>query len=140
MNPPHLLDVEVGFYRRANGKRPWRREPLRVILEMIRAGDLWRAGDALLAGLTVEAVVRATALEAAWAADVAPSEDGDRGNPAHATFYERKAVYSQLEGGHRTGDPQRDHVQRDLPGVQGLRDGMPLGDHRLRPGPPQPPG
>ena len=99
MTPPPLLDVAVGFYRRANGKRPWRREPLRVILEMTRTGDLWRAGDGLLAGLTAEAVVRATALEAAWAADVAPAEDGDRGNPQHATFYERKASYSQLKGG-----------------------------------------
>ena len=99
VTPPQLLDVELGFYRRANGKRPWRQEPLRVILEMIRTGDLWRAGDHLLVQLTAEAVSRATALEAAWAEDVAPAEDGDRGNPQHSTYYERKAEYSQLKGG-----------------------------------------
>ena len=94
------LDVEVGVYRRASGNRPWRVEQLRVILEMIQDGVLWRAGDSLLRGLTAEAEARATALEAAWTADVAPSEDGDRGNPRHATYYERKDAYSQLKGGH----------------------------------------
>ena len=94
-----ILDVDVGFYRRANGKRPWKKVSLRVILAMISEGDLWTQGDGLLVGLTAEAVVRATALEAAWAADVAPSEDGDRGDPAHATYYERKSMYSQLKGG-----------------------------------------
>ena len=94
-----FLDVELGLYRRANGKRPWRKEPLQVILGMIGDGDLWRAGDGLLRGLTAEAGVRASALEAAWAADVAPAKDGDRTNPAHGTYYERKSHYSQLKGG-----------------------------------------
>ena len=94
-----IFGVEVGLYRRANGKRPWQRVPLRVPLDMIREGDLWRKGDGLLVGLTAEAVARATALEAAWEAEVAPERDGDRANPAHATYYERKDSYSQLKGG-----------------------------------------
>ena len=91
--------VTIGFYRRANGKRPWRIEGLGVILEMVRTGDLWKQGDGLLRGLTVEAVARATALEAAWAAEVAPAQEGDRGNPAHATYYERKGEYGKLKSG-----------------------------------------
>ena len=99
MSAANVLDAVVGFYRRANGKRPWRQESLAAVFEMIRTGDLWKQGDGLLVGLTDVAVVRATALEAAWAADVAPAEDGDRGNPGHATYYERKAAYSLLKGG-----------------------------------------
>ena len=131
--------VTIGFYRRATGKRPWRIEGLGVILEMVRTGDLWKQGDGLLRGLTVAAVARATALEAAWAAEVAPAQEGDRGNPAHATYYERKGEYGKLKSGTGAQTLSGGDLQRGLPGVQGLRDGIPLRHHCVRPGPPQPP-
>ena len=50
MTDTAFLDTQIGFYRRANGKRPWREERLGAVLEMIRNGDLWEPGDRLLVG------------------------------------------------------------------------------------------
>ena len=52
MTDAAFLDPQIGCYRRANGKRPWREERLGAVLEMIRNGDLWNPGDRLLVGLT----------------------------------------------------------------------------------------
>lgn len=94
-----FLDTEIGFYRRAQGKRPWRTDSVREVLEMIRNGDLWNPGDGLLIPLTAEAMARAGELEEEWAASVAPEEDGDRDNPAHAEYYRLKDLYGELKGG-----------------------------------------
>ena len=64
MTDAAFLDTQIGFYRRANGKRPGREERLGAVLEMIRNGDLWDPGDRLLVGLTDQAMARAGALEA----------------------------------------------------------------------------
>ena len=42
MTDAAFLDPQIGFYRRANGKRSWREERLGAVLEMIRNGDLWK--------------------------------------------------------------------------------------------------
>ena len=94
-----FLDTEVGFYRRAQGKRPVRAERVGNVLEMISQGDLWKPRDGLLIGLTAEAMARAGELEEEWAASVAPEEEGDRENPAHAEYYRRKNFYGELKGG-----------------------------------------
>ena len=94
-----FLDSEVGVYRRARGKRPSRHERIGNVLEMISHGDLWTPGDGLLIGLTAEAMTRAGDLEAEWAASVAPEEEGDRENPAHAEYYRLKDLYGELKGG-----------------------------------------
>ena len=94
-----FLDTEVGFYRRAKGKRPARTEHLGNVLEMISHGDLWKPRDGLLIGLTAEAMTRAGELEEEWAASVAPEEEGDRENPAHAEYYRLKDFYGEIKGG-----------------------------------------
>ena len=78
MTDAAFLDPQIGFYRRANGKRSWREERLGAVLEMIRNGDLWKPGDRLLVGLTAQAMARAGDLEAEWADSVAPAEEGER--------------------------------------------------------------
>ena len=93
MTDAAFLDPQIGFYRRANGKRSWREERLGAVLEMIRNGDLWKPGDRLLVGLTAQAMARAGDLEAEWAGSVAPAEEGERDNPAHAEYYRRKDFY-----------------------------------------------
>ena len=75
MTDAAFLDPQIGFYRRANGKRSWREERLGAVLEMIRNGDLWKPGDRLLVGLTAQAMARAGDLEAEWAGSVAPAPD-----------------------------------------------------------------
>ena len=75
MTDAAFLDPQIGFYRRANGKRSWREERLGAVLEMIRNGDLWKPGDRLLVGLTAQAMARARDLEAEWAGSVAPAPD-----------------------------------------------------------------
>ena len=99
MTDPNFLDIEVGFYRRANGKRPSRVEAVGEILEMVRAGDLWNSGDGLLVSLTAEAMARAGELEDEWKRSVAPAEEGDRDTPAHSEFYRLKDAYGELKGG-----------------------------------------
>ena len=99
MTDAAFLDPQIGFYRRANGKRPWREERLGAVLEMIRNGDLWNPGDRLLVGLTAQAMARAGDLEAEWAGSVAPAEEGERDNPAHAEYYRRKDFYGDLKNG-----------------------------------------
>ena len=99
MTDAAFLDRQIGFYRRANGKRPWREERLGAVLEMIRNGDLWKPGDRLLVGLTAQAMARAGDLEAEWAGSVAPAEEGERDNPAHAEYYRRKDFYGELKNG-----------------------------------------
>ena len=75
MTDAAFLDPQIGFYRRANGKRSWREERLGAVLEMIRNGDLWKPGDRLLVGLTAQAMARAGDLESEWAGSVAPAPD-----------------------------------------------------------------
>ena len=99
MTDAAFLDPQIGFYRRANGKRSWREERLGAVLEMIRNGDLWKPGDRLLVGLTAQAMARAGDLEAEWAGSVAPAEEGERDNPAHAEYYRRKDFYGDLKNG-----------------------------------------
>ena len=107
MTDAAFLDPQIGFYRRANGKRSWREERLGAVLEMIRNGDLWKPGDRLLVGLTAQAMARAGDLEAEWAGSVAPAEEGERDNPAHAEYYRRKDFYGDLKNG-------KDSQRRDL--------------------------
>ena len=99
MTDAAFLDPQIGCYRRANGKRPWREGRLGAVLEMIRNGDLWKPGDRLLVGLTAQAMARAGDLEAEWAGSVAPAEEGERDNPAHAEYYRRKDFYGDLKNG-----------------------------------------
>ena len=99
MVSPTLGETRVGFYRRANGKRPSREAPLDEVLGMIKAGDLWTPEDGQLIPLTGLAVARAGAMEAEWSRTVAPDENGDKDNPAHDEYYRLRGSYSQLKGG-----------------------------------------